>query len=79
MGWQAHGWGLHIIEGPNGAVLTWMIVAGVMVSFLAAVVWSAAMRDVQGGFGIAAFVIAAQSTLMFAFFRYNLPGEFGGG
>ena len=79
IGWQAHGWGIHIIEGPNGrAILTFTVMSTVL-SFAVALVWSILKDDVSGAFGIAAFIIASANVLIFAFFNYYPAQRFSKG
>lgn len=67
-GSQALGWGVHIIEGPNEVAIMWLTMATICVSFCSAVTWAVVMRDVQGAFGIAAFIVASEAALAFSFF-----------
>lgn len=69
-GSQAVGWGIHIIEGPDGMVILWLTVATILVSFILAVLWAVFRKDVQGAFGIAAFVVASESALAVSFFNF---------
>ena len=53
------GWGVHLKEGLN---LKKMCIFGLLGLFFSAsfgVIWSVKRDDVQGGFGVAAFVMAA--------------------
>jgi hypothetical protein len=50
------GWGLHIIEALNKVTVLLCVLAGVTVSGIIATAWSIARDDVQGGFGIGAWV-----------------------
>lgn len=67
-GCQAHGWGIHIIEGANKVAIMWLTLVTVSVSFFFALLWAVFMRDVQGAFGIAAFIVASEAALAFSFF-----------
>jgi hypothetical protein len=67
---QVIGWGIHILEAPNGIAIIWITVGTTLLAFLLAVLWAALKEDVQGAFGIGAFVVAAQSAIAFAFFNY---------
>lgn len=67
-GRRALGWGIHIVEGPNGVAIMWLTMATICVSFCFAVTWAVVMRDVQGAFGMAAFNVASEATLAFSFF-----------
>ncbi|KAL8725962.1 MAG: hypothetical protein Q9166_007039, partial [cf. Caloplaca sp. 2 TL-2023] len=77
VGWQALGWGIHIIEGPNGKAFLVLNIALVSVSLVVALTWSVLKGDVQGGFAIAGFAIAAVSALLFAVFNYHSLGRMG--
>lgn len=69
-GWQAVGWGVHIVEGPNGKAMMWLTVVTCLISFIFAVLWSVVKGDTQGAFGIGSFLVAFQTALAFAFFNY---------
>ncbi|KFY99200.1 hypothetical protein V500_01441 [Pseudogymnoascus sp. VKM F-4518 (FW-2643)] len=43
----AYGWGIHIIEGPNRHVVFWMVMATVLGSILATILWSSLHKDMQ--------------------------------
>lgn len=70
LGWQATGWGIYIVEGPNQRAILWFTVAIVVVSLGVALLWAFLKDDVQGAFGIAAYVVTSVSALLFAFFHY---------
>ncbi|MCJ1264418.1 hypothetical protein MMC22_004289 [Lobaria immixta] len=70
IGWQAHGWGVQIIEGPNGKAMLWLTVVNVLTSLAAALSWGFVKSDVQGACGIGGFMLAASSAMVFAFYTY---------
>ena len=76
VGWQAHGWGIHIIEGPNGKAILALTVITSALSLVAALVWASLKNDVSGAFGIAAFVVATVKMLVFAENCLNRPVTF---
>ncbi|KAL8755981.1 MAG: hypothetical protein Q9184_004644 [Pyrenodesmia sp. 2 TL-2023] len=75
VGWQAMGWGVHIIEGPNGRAVLALHMLLVGVSLAGAIAWSVWKSDVQGGFGIAGFAVAATSVLVWAWMGYGIGGQ----
>ncbi|MCJ1467445.1 hypothetical protein MMC07_006070 [Pseudocyphellaria aurata] len=62
------GWGIHIVEGPNWLLLTCTFIFMLLVSGVAAVVWSVIREDVQGGLAIGAYLVTVQTAIMTAFF-----------
>ncbi|KAL9599472.1 MAG: hypothetical protein Q9219_003811 [cf. Caloplaca sp. 3 TL-2023] len=75
IGWQALGWGIHIIEGPNKKAVLAMNVMLVLVSLVGAVVWSVLKGDVQGGFGIGGFAVASVSVLIWTGMSHGAVGQ----
>ncbi|KAK1751287.1 hypothetical protein QBC47DRAFT_434159 [Echria macrotheca] len=74
LGEAADGWGIHIIEGPNREVVFWVVMGTMLASALTGVLWAALMRDVQGGMGIGALMMAMPPAVMAAFlFRLGGP------
>ena len=67
----AVGWGIYVLEAQHGIAVIWITVGTVLISFVLAVLWAALIKDVQGAFGIAAFLVAAQGAIIFAFFNYH--------
>ena len=66
------GWGVHIIEVPNGDAIIWTTGIGVLFSLTIALIYIGVSRgDVQSAFAISAFLVASESALMFAFFHYH--------
>lgn len=51
------GWGLRFIEGINYAAVFLCGCAAFIICAMVAAIWSVVMRDVQGGFGIGAFLL----------------------
>jgi len=62
------GWGVHIIEGPNLIWITLFTLIVVIISGIVSVVYSIAMNDVSGGFGIGAWIIAFWVALVTALY-----------
>jgi hypothetical protein len=62
------GWGVHIIEGPNLLWITLLTLIVVVISGIVSVVYSIAMNDVSGGFGIGAWIIAFWVALVTALY-----------
>ncbi|KAK3301760.1 uncharacterized protein B0T15DRAFT_505975 [Chaetomium strumarium] len=60
----AFGWGVHIIEGPHkfNILLTMLII--LLSTTVVSVTWAGVREDVQGGFGIGAFLIGAQTLIL---------------
>ena len=58
------GWGVHIIEGLNKSILLLCTLAGLVVSGIVAMAWSIARDDVQGGFGIGAWLTSVQAIVL---------------
>jgi hypothetical protein len=52
-----HGWGIYIVEGLQWSKLWVMGFAGFLASTLVGASWSVVKRDVQGGFGLAGFLL----------------------
>jgi hypothetical protein len=52
------GWGIHVIEGPNRNVISWIMVVTISAGALTGVLWSALKNDVQGGTGMGALIVA---------------------
>jgi hypothetical protein len=70
IGWQAHGWAVHIIEGPNGKAMLALTAVVVIVTFGFALIWASVRKDVQGAYGIASYVVACASSMIFGFYVY---------
>ncbi len=66
------GWGIHIIEGANKfAVLLSMLVI-LMASAIFSVTWAVLRDDIQGGFGIGAWLTSVQTiALMMILTKWN--------
>jgi hypothetical protein len=71
VGCQVRGWGIHVVEGPNGRAMFWLTLTAIISSSLGAVLYAGLTRDVQSAFSIAGFVLAAFGTIMFAVFNYS--------
>lgn len=52
------GWGIDAINGVEERVVLACAFVGFVSSLVAAVAWSVAKDDVQGGFGVGAFILA---------------------
>lgn len=66
------GWGIHIIEGPNVKAIFVLHVILIIFSLTGAIAWAVLKGDVQGGFGIAGFVVAATGVLIWTGVGYGL-------
>lgn len=55
---SAVGWGVQFVEGIDWFVVFLCGCVGFTLAFIFAVVWSIIRRDIQGGFAIAAFMLA---------------------
>lgn len=58
------GWGVHIIEGLNRFNILICALVGLLVSGIVSVAWAVARDDVQGGFGIGAWLASVQSVVV---------------
>jgi hypothetical protein len=58
------GWGVHIIEGLNKTTVLLCTLAGLLVSGIVSVAWAIARDDVQGGFGIGAWLASVQAVVV---------------
>ncbi|KAK7911662.1 HC-toxin efflux carrier TOXA [Apiospora marii] len=58
------GWGIYIVEGPNIALVVWLLGAGLLSVFLLTTVWAAVYKDVQAGMGIGQFGLALLALLL---------------
>lgn len=70
VGWQACEWGIQISEGPNKKAMLWLTIVAVLTSLVFASLWAFFMKDVQGAFGIAAYMVASESALLYTFINY---------
>lgn len=52
------GWGIHIIEGSNKRALYYCAFLIIVLSLLASLLWAILKDDVQGGFGIGAWIVS---------------------
>jgi len=55
----AEGWGLHFQEGQDFGILAGVVVIGLVASLVFAVLWAGVRGDVQGGFGVASYIVTA--------------------
>lgn len=58
------GWGVHIIEGLNKTSVLLCSLVGLLISGIVAVVWAVVKDDVQGGFGIGAWLTSVQAIVV---------------
>lgn len=63
----AFGWGIHIEEGPDFAALFRANFIVVLLSGVAAALWTLFKNDFQGAFGFACWVIAVINSLLVAY------------
>lgn len=62
------GWGIHIIEGPNIAAMTFVTSVVMLLCGIGSTVYAVIMKDVSGGFAIGAFVVALWTSSMTTLF-----------
>jgi hypothetical protein len=62
------GWGIHIIEGPNVAMMSLLTGIVMVLCGIGSTAYAVMMRDVSGGFSIGAFVVALWAAWMAALF-----------
>ena len=60
------GWGIHIIEGTNSRAIFYYALTITTLSFIVSLLWAILMNDVQGGFGIGAWMVAIPSVMLMA-------------
>ncbi|KAF5637169.1 hypothetical protein F52700_4906 [Fusarium sp. NRRL 52700] len=53
------GWGIHVIEGPNRAMIFLVMILTIFGSVLATMLWSAMRGDLPGGSTLGAFIVDA--------------------
>lgn len=51
-------WGIYIVDGFNWRLLRMLVLSTVLVSCVVMVLWSALMKDVQGGTGMGQYAMA---------------------
>ena len=61
---QCLGWGIHIEETLNMAVVTFLVFAVILASYFISFFWSVIRKDVSGGFGMGSFFISVGALLM---------------
>ena len=54
----ASGWGVHFVESVNGFAVFSCALVGFILCLVTSIVWTVVRGDVQGGFGIGAFILA---------------------
>ena len=66
------GWGIHIIEGTNRPLLFWFSFVVVIFSLIVSSIWAGIRKDIQGAFGIGAWIVAIPGvTTMAMHFRWG--------
>ena len=60
------GWGVHIIEGPNTALISWIVFAVLLLSFVVSVVFAKSANTQEQGFGIGQWLVAVLSAALAA-------------
>ncbi|KAH6838570.1 hypothetical protein B0I37DRAFT_409119 [Chaetomium sp. MPI-CAGE-AT-0009] len=58
------GWGVHIIEGLNKTAVLLCSLVGLLISMIVAVVWAVVKDDVQGAFGIGAWLTSVEAIVV---------------
>ena len=58
------GWGILIIEGSNKRAVLWITVVIVILSIFASITWTVMKQDIQGGFGLGAWMVSLPSVLI---------------
>lgn len=58
------GWGVHIIEGLNRFTVLVCTLVTLLVSGVVAAAWAIARDDVQGGFGIGAWLASVEAVVV---------------
>jgi len=69
------GWGLHFQEGLDGRILSGMVLIFVLASLVFAILWSYLKHDVQGAFGVGAYMVTVIT--VFAALAWNRNGRLG--
>lgn len=62
------GWGIHVVERPNKAVICWALVLVLLASFGVSVSYDLIMKQADGGFAIGQWMVAALSVMLTAVF-----------
>lgn len=62
----AFGWGIHILDGPNHAVLSLLLLIGVAVSFVVSGMIVGFAKTQEQGFGVGNFLLAILASIMAA-------------
>ncbi len=58
------GWGVHIIEGLDRFMILMCTLEGLVVSGVLSTAWAIARDDVQGGFGIGAWLTSVEAIVL---------------
>jgi hypothetical protein len=60
----AYGWGIHFMEEPSW-LRVWILTGMIVVSALGfAIIYSKVRNDIQGGFGVASFLVAVAAFVL---------------
>ena len=62
------GWGVHIIEGPNHAVLSVMLAGGIAMPLMVSSLVVGVARTEEQGFGVGSYLLAIVSCIMVAIY-----------
>jgi hypothetical protein len=62
----AFGWGVHILDGPNHAVLGLLLAIGVAVAFVISGMVVGFAKTQEQGFGVGSFLLAILASIMAA-------------
>lgn len=57
------GWGMHLEEGYS-ARLGMVLLFGVVLSGIVGIIWSSITKDLQGGFVVAAWIVATEAVIV---------------
>lgn len=62
----AFGWGIHILDGPNHAVLGVLLAIGLVIAFVISGMVVGFAKTQEQGFGIESFLLSVMTTIMAA-------------
>lgn len=62
----AFGWGVHVLDGPNHAVLGLLLAIGVVIAFIVSGIVVGFAKTQEQGFGVGSFLLAILASVMTA-------------